>query len=543
MKSPGVHALTINDNDHNNVSDKASTSNINDSNVCAVKDNENEKNEIMGVCLDKYKPIESFNYYGQYLVSQTGAHNFTPPLPGHIADYLRSLQSDSDISLWDGTQGTYGRDYISHRPPSSSTTSQNEITTDEQIESLRSKYLTLIADTTPRAVLERLRKSLDKQTQTQHRLEESMNDVRRKVERLKKQKYKLEIEHGSSAYERINDIDDRLVYDNEELVSLERIQKQMKQKILQIELELNERETGHVRRMGLLRKIFGEEPLRGGLLINYCDEAVEKADEIYVCDIEAMITSKLLFQCKCFYLDCVNGKEYLYKMETNLKGMLENLQQIMNVYNDNDLKSNSTIITPSMGKIKQVGSSLFTSMKSSDGSLFKISRTMSTESNERDFRLKYVRKLWNTIDSDFKQVLKYIDNTSLPIASAMYVHDSVSIEDEKQQQFPFHHHHQSCCGIFVNNGTNNTSIINSSGNILPRFTTVELSYALNKRAKIAALHRYAAKVYKQINFVYDTHDSVIQQTLTLLQKRMQLDRKANERLICKWEELLGVSSQ
>lgn len=577
-----------------------------------------EPNEVHGISLDKYKPMEEITHYGQYFISpNTGTYNLTPPLPQHIADYIREFHSDADLSLWDGTLGTYGRNYLSHRPSSSSDSNELcRMMTIEDLETLRGKYMQLIVDITPRAVLDNLRKNLVKQTGIQSKLEESIQKVEGKIEKISKSKERLEMNiqdvnsKNSDKMDKINDMlnlmDDKLIYSNDELNTLLKVNKQLKQKILQIDFEINERETGHLRKIALLRKIFGEEPLIGGLILKFMDGDKNPeclADEIYHYDMLSMKCSRLLFQTKCFYLDCLQAKNQIYKLENSLKSILENLTLIMdslssskfehfhkpwgskNAAESDKLKKqtssnsvfhrmNSTKDDPnsSNGNVFGKKASFFFRHLSSnrdenthpnemqsmsmdaDDELSYIDHDIQATSggatgnrmsgSERDFRFRYVKKVWNTIDTEFRLIHQYIEHTTLPLAHGRY-HDKEGQKLTRLGSSPSGGSPGKDYGIFGGGFSHNDG--GSGGgkgsvNVLPRFTTVELTHALNKRAKVACLHRHAARVYKQVNVIYDVHNEVVDATLELLQKRTLQDRQANENLIRKWEDLLGVSN-
>lgn len=544
---------------------------------------EKTTNVVLGIDLEQYRPIDSLSHYGRIILSHTGTYTSTPPLPPHIANFIRDLHSD--LSLWDGTSGTFGRDYLTHRPLSTRITSQ-------QVDDYRMQYMQLIADTTPRAILEQLRRTIEKQSRIQSQLRQAVQDVQRRMDKLRRQRDRLEIDEGPSS-ERVQDIDDRLVYDNDELATLRTAQKQIQQRLLQTELELSERETGHVRRIALLRRIFGEEPLRGGLLLPYTTNAEVKASFVNKCDQIAMRTSRLLLDAKCFYLDAVVAKTYLYKLESTLKSILENLHQAVDALNPPLSNKNSSPSFLMRTFSNSMSPSLHKNKSHHHGDTDNHADDVKVKADEQpndallqgrlgergpDFRIRYVRKLWNSLEADYKATLRYISATSLQIAAAKvrtmnnvtgadtsnnsngegdamkqegskpFLHIAVSKrlsshksthEDEIKKQasgkaLPGQRSATDKYGTF--------GVFHHGAPLLPRFSSIELSHALNKRARLSAMHKCAAKVYREVNVVYDVHEDLVQKALVLLQKRMTEDRKANEQLISKWEELLGVDT-
>lgn len=452
--------------------------------ACAENNNNvKSENVVAGIDLERYCPVEPLTYYGEYAVSRSGSYNCSPHLPGHIIDFIQKLHSD--MSLWDGKQGILGRDYISHR-------AQTLAISLAEAEQFRAQYLQLKADISPRAGLDKLRKSLDRQSHTLAQLHQSVLDMQRKKEKLCRHRDYLEMTEGQTR--RVQDLEDRLTYYSEELQTLKQAESQMKRKVWQTETDVFELETGYVRRIALLRRIFGEEPLRGGLLLGYCQNAEMNADLVNQCDEKSMKASRSLFQAKCFYLDCLTGKAHLYKVENTLRAILENLQEVMSSF--------------------------------STGHDVAVTRHRSTEWGP-DFRIRYIRKLWNSIDADFKAALPYIGTTSLMIASNSEREDSNGPALTKQFSF-------------TSSGNRAYSIFNRPSCILPSFTIIELLHPLNKKSKVSALHKAAARLYKEVNLVYDTHEDMVQKTLAMFQRRIEEDRKATEDLISKWESLLGV---
>lgn len=434
--------------------------------------------------LKTYHPVEETTHYGELFISSSGSCHAAAPLPGNLSAFIRDLHKE--LSQWDGRKGEYGRDYQTLR-------SQTQAITAAQADALRAQYIELKESHTPRAVLDKLRKDLDKQSRTQNQLHQSVLDMQRKIDRLRKHRDTCEMGTGQS--DTLNDLDDRLLYYMDELDTLNQAYKQMVKKVVQTEMELSDRESARLRRFALLRRIFGEEPLRGGLLTAYCDTAELTAGKVNKADEQSMRKSLVLFQAKCFYADAVIGKAHLYKVESALKTILENLREAMNGLTGGAQEGSMTARSPERGQ---------------------------------EFRLRYVRRLWNALDADFKTALPYIQETSLKQEGLRHKHDC-NTGPGLNRQFSFS----------SPSGRTHT-IFNHCTTVLPSFTKIELSHPLSKKGKVTALYRCAARAYKEVNAVYDCHEDMTAQALGVVQTCANDNRQALDGLIGCWEELLGT---
>lgn len=453
-----------------------------------VSDNE-DSTPIAGINLEVYRPVEPQNHYGELTVSSTGLCHSRPPLSETISNFISDLFKD--LTLWDGTLGEFGREHTTNRPEASTVTG-------EKAECLRAQYIELKESNTPRTVLDKLRKELEKQNRTQNQLQKSVLEMQHKIDKLRKMRDSCEIGTGQS--DEVHDLEDRLAYYIDELEPLNQAYLQIVRKVTQTEMELCDRETGRLRRVALLRRIFGEEPLRGGLLTGYAENAEQKAAAVNAADEASMKASRLLFQIKCFYIDAQSGKSHLYKVESALKTILDHLRDAMN-----GLSGHHKGSTP-----------------------------MRSPERSNEFRLRYVRRLWNALDADFKVALPYIQDTSLKLVSKTFRSKAYSKDEGMaptlMKQFSF-----------SSPGGRNHSIFNPSSNtVLPSFTKIELSHPLSKQAKVTALYRCAALSYREINSVYDYQEDIVQQALVELQKRAEDNRNAIETLLSLWEGLLGI---
>lgn len=452
------------------------------------------KNSVRGIDLASHEPVEPLSTYCDIKVLDNGSCRRCLSLPPLVTEFLRSL--DSDVSLWDCTNGHFGRDLRSHLP-------QTQPLTPELARDLRSRYLSLMQSLAPMAALERRRQEREKHARTQTQLHQSVVEMQRKMERVRRRRDFCEI--GAGKTEVVDDLDDRLDALQAELAALQQVEVQMQRKVTQAEIELEESETGLMRRTALLRRLFGKEPLRGGLLAGFCEGAEEVAVLVNAADEEGMACSRRLQQAKCFYVDAVTGKSHLFKLESTLKSILENLREAM------------TGTQP-------------------DSSGSAANRWQGEKGP--DFRLRYVRRLWNSVDGDFKASLPYIQETSLPEASKLHSGsgsgNAQNVGEEGNspslvRQFSF-----------SSPGAREHSIFNKGNGVLQSFTKIELAYALSKRGKIAALHKCAARSYKEVNSVYDVHEEMLKEGIRVLRERTEEYEKCNVRLVALWERLLGL---
>lgn len=458
-------------------------------------------NVICGIDLESYHPVEQQSHYGGINILSNGTCHSTPALPQVISDFV--LKFHDDVSVWDGTRGIYGRNYTSHRP-------KTEPLSEELLNNLREQYIAVKNCVTPSSLRQGMQKELSKFNRSLHQITDTITDMQRKIEKCNKYRDAMEIDEGQS--DSVDDFEEKIAFLDEELDQLKRVKSQLLAKITQKEVEIWESDTGFIRRMAVLRRIFGEEPLRGGLLTKYCKEAENVVKDVYDADEKSMRTSMLLYHVKRFYVDSVVGSSHLHKVESALKAILENLQEAMNLVSTGSRNSTTSLFSSGQSPLMR-----------------KISGSQRREGERGpNFRIRYVKRLWNGIDGDFRAALPYIAQTSMKEVSKEFV-----TADQYAQLV-----HQSPCS--TTNGKIH-SIFNSANSVLPSFTKIELSHALNRRARIAALQRFAAQAYKEITMLYDCQEKIIEEALELVQKRMDEDNRANRMLVSRWEHLLGVA--
>lgn len=457
-------------------------------------------NMICGIDLESYRPVEKQSHYGGINILSNGTCHSTPSLPQAISDFVLSLHDD--VSVWDGTRGIYGRHYTTHRP-------KTEPLSEELLHELREQYVVLKDCVTPSSLRQSMQKDLGKFNRSLNEITNTISDMQRKIGKCNRYRDAMEIDEGHS--ESVDDFEDKIAFLDEELEQLKRVKSQLLAKITQKEVEIWESDTGFIRRMAVLRRIFGEEPLRGGLLSKYCKDAENVVKDVYSADEKSMRTSMLLFHVKRFYVDSVVGSAHLHKVESALKAILENLREATNL-----------LCTGS-------GHSVGLSTSGQSPLSRKVSATQRREGERGpNFRLRYVKRLWNGIDADFRAALPYITQTSLKEVSKDF------IAEVQQAQVTGQTSHSSPAG-------KTHSIFNTTNSLLPRFTKIELSHALNKRARVAALYRSAAHAYKEVSLLYDCQEKIVREALELVQKRMDEDNQANRLLVSRWEYLLGVA--
>lgn len=457
-------------------------------------------NVICGIDLESYHPVEQQSHYGGINILSNGTCHSTPSLPQAISDFVLKLHND--VSVWDGTRGIYGRDYSSHRP-------KTEPLSEELLGSLREQYIAVKACITPSTLRQGMQKELSKFNRSLHQISDTISDMQRKIEKCNKYRNAMEIDEGQS--ESVDDFEEKIAFLGEELDQLKRVKSQLLAKITQKEVEIWESDTGFIHRMALLRRIFGEEPLRGGLLSKYCKDAESVVKDVYEADEKSMRTSMLLYHVKRFYVDSVMGSSHLHKVESALKAILENLQEATNLLGNG-------------------GGSAVNLLSSGQSPLMRKISTTSRREGERgpNFRIRYVKRLWNGIDADFRAALPYIAQTSMKEVYKEFV--AYDQQTQLTQQSP--------CSLPSGKGH---SIFNSANSVLPSFTKIELSHALNRRARVAALHRFAAQAYKEIAMLYDCQEKIVREALELVQRRMDEDNRANRLLVSRWEHLLGIA--
>lgn len=195
------------------------------------------------------------------------------------------------------------------------------------------------------------------------------------------------------------------------------------------------------------------------------------------------------FRAVCLFADARTGRALLYDVETSLKRILLNLEDAM-----------TTLHGPVDGNARG-----------------------GTEPRGVEFRMRHVRKNWSAVEDVFRETVPYIAQTSLRAASNSA--DRPAVEAKSG-------------GI-----SKKYSVFATTPCLLGSVTKLELANPLSRRSRIRALHKMAARAYREINLVYDMHETIFKEALLVVQKRHEENLAATEELLATWERLLDSSPE
>lgn len=439
--------------------------------------------------MSKYAPVEPLSHYGMVHILDTGKVRLTDPLSDDIIAFLKTIEAD--VSLWDGSKGLLGREYTSNVTPSVDLTK-------EEIDALRRCYNDVKENLSAKEVLQNLKTELDKLYRMQRELKMKVFEMEQKVEKLRQQQDDCEIKNGehSETYKTLTRRIEKITYELKPcLEALERLETKMQQKIV----DITESETGFVRRIALLQRMFSCE--RTIYFIPDSEEKDEAVRELRRAEDETRQSSQKLQQIKRFYVDATTGMAHLYQIESLLKSVLENLREGMN--------SLQGRYDPTYHGPLETGF---------------------------EFRVGYVRKLWNRVETGFRHTLPYIKQTSLQYTRGSFGTDEAG-EQQKTHKLS---RLSSGSGSGSGSGERRKGIFDGSQTLLPSFTKIELSHPISRRSRISALHKNAARAYRDVNELYDFHEQMTKEAFAMLQTVEREDQRVSDYLIAVCERLLEL---
>lgn len=440
--------------------------------------------DFIVIDLSNYKPVEHLSFYGELNILDTGSLRPTQPLPNDLRQFLSVV--GLHVSLWDGSKGELGRQFDTNNHPKTQLS-------ETDLQHLRHLYLDVRSSACSHSAREKLDGDLAGQLKLLKKVQGSVECMQQDMTILFRNRDKVEIQLGehSHVFQALSRKIDRLVG---EMTPLRAGYGQLKKQVQQIRVQIAENETGYMRKLAILRRIFGLGS-DTNLLARFPNNDGAMADAKQA-EEESCKAAFLQLQSKRFYVDAKTGMAALYSIEDILKNILQNLQAGMKCMHST------------------------------------IDRILPGESEKGiEFRLSYVRKLWSKADSAFKTALPYVRCTSLRRArehNARQMGERAAEGGKKISKGPTTSMGRKI-GIFENVPC-----------ILPSFTRIEIIHAISRRSKISALHKNAARSYRDVNLLYDFHERMTKAALTELQTRERMEHEANDYLIATWEKLLGV---
>lgn len=431
---------------------------------------------LLGLDIARYKSVRPFSHYGELDVLDTGSVTASRGLPEDIASLLREI--GANFALWDGTKGVLGRDYVTNKASTSPLKGRER-------QRFLDRYVNLRNRLPSPTELDKLHVNLEIQMRTQRQVNSSVYEIERELEQLKKARDNCKLEHGEGPrLEELTRQIERLESDRTlSKISADKINTKVKE----TRLHLSEGETGHLRRLAMLRCLVGgmskEESINNrskGEMNEYRRVAREADDKSGRACLDYLQTKRV-------YIDAKTGLVHLYNLEGMLKGILQHLE------------------LSTRGSQSSIGESA---------------------SPSTDYRMGYVHKQWSLAQSNFRTMLPFLKNTSLISARG--------IAEEQSNEF---RRNETTDG---RSGARDVSVFDNVPRLLPSSIRIGFCYMFNPRSRIAHLHRSAAKAYREINLLYDCHERTVKEAFEVLQEKEAENRRAHDDLISKWEDLLGI---
>ncbi|KAI0566210.1 hypothetical protein FGB62_11g08 [Gracilaria domingensis] len=431
---------------------------------------------LVGLDIARYKPARPFSHYGEVDVNDTGSVRSVKTLSDDVVKYLEQWGVNS--SLWDGSKGIFGRDYVSNKAPVSSLKERER-------QRLYQQYIDLRKDLPSHEILERLNNNLEIQTRTQRQIITSIYEIEKELEQLRKTQERYELE-GYGTSQRLLELTQQIKRLESDCALSKTAAEKITKKVKQSRIEISEKETGYVRRIALLRCLVNsmskdERPNgRSKADMNEFRRLAREADE------KSGRTCLDFLQIKRVYIDAKTGVLHLYNLESILKGVLEHLEVSMRHSSATLIDSNSHVTNAHTG---------------------------------------YIRRQWALAKSNFSAALPFVKNTSLIRARGMVEEQVLNREANRSDS-----------------GVRTTAVFDEHPRLLPSYTRIRLRHFFNRRSRIVKLHRNAARAYKEINVLYDCHERTVKEAWEVLQEKEVENRRAHDELIISWENLLGVQS-
>lgn len=458
----------------------------------------NKEREDTQAILETYQPVHPLPYYCGTHITLSGSVRPAESLPSDLVNFLEDV--GEDVTLWNGARGVLGRSYVQNQPVTS--VSKPSITP-QHFTSLRTKYMAVKRKLSFQKDRSLLRLEEERQSKMQSKIGDTVAESEKKVQSVRRRMQQCDSANPRMREQR-KSLSSVLYQVNVEAAKAKQAADILASKIAQTKANIAEQETGFLLRYAILQVLWNEPSRRASCLRSVSQSGESSFSSAAAAKKAAGVATFSFLQARRLYIDCKLGLASLYKVESTLKSMLENLQQGMEAHTGkaSSRSGNSTATLP-------------------------------TEKGAK-YRIAYVRRLWSGIDPHFQAAFPYLKKTSLRTRSSQG-----SILDE---------HRDTISSIFelsrrdtvasIFEEPRNYGTFSNAASLLPKYTDVDKGILTRTEKKIAALHTAAASAYKFINDIYDSQLRWVEATLEEYMKREQDWFAANEKLLTQWENLI-----
>lgn len=472
---------------------------------------EKEKVDVAG-----YVPVHPLAYYGSTNISSSGTSGACEQLTEDFKKLLKDI--GEDLRLWNGSRGVLGRPYVATQEMRKSHVSVGKVS------ELRAKYTNLKRTLSSEKSFVSLKEKHNRLVEMQRSIENSVAELNIKREKNRKHIHLCNVA-DPQMHEKRKALVTSLLKIDKDLYRLKQATETLQDKILNTKALLSESETGFLPRYAILQCLCREATSMGrGNVGGRMTESFGNATSLEKRSMDATLA---VLQAKRFYIDCKLGLARLYKVENALKSILENLEEAMNAQK---------------GKPSSSTKNAFPSEISVD------------------YRLSYVRRLWNAVNPYFKCAWPYVRYTSLRsvktapfspggqpeaagfLADGTRYRDSVAsiFGESKKSGLRKRDTINSVFGE-AKTKTKGYGTFSSTSPILPSYSRIEIAYTVNLTKKIRALHDSAAVGYKFLNRIYDSQTKWIDAARESYKLREKEQLAACEKLITEWEHVFALS--